>query len=86
MVTTSSAIAKNDYYLPVTWSSMAAPHVTGAAALYKALQPAAAPSVVANGLINLGSMPSTICDGNGHGYFQNDPDDIHEPLLYVKNL
>jgi len=77
---------KGGTYATASGTSMAAPHVTGAAALYKALQPAAAPSVVANGLINLGSMPSTICDGNGHGYFQNDPDNIHEPLLYVKNL
>ena len=77
---------KGGTYATASGTSMAAPHVTGAAALYKALQPAAAPSVVANGLINLGSKPSTICDGNGHGYFQNDPDNIHEPLLYVKNL
>jgi subtilisin len=73
-------------YATLSGTSMAAPHVTGAAALYKASHPAASPSVVANGLINLGSNISTICDGNGHGYFQNDPDNTHEPLLYAKNL
>ena len=56
--------------LQASGTSMAdTPCYWGKLPLYKALRPPAAPSVVANGLINLGSMPSTICDGNGHGYF-----------------
>ena len=29
-----------------------------------------------------GSQPNTICDGGAHGYFFNDPDSYHEPLLF----
>lgn len=66
-------------------TSASAPHVTGAAALYKSEHPGASPSEVRNALINSGSTPSTICDGKGHGYFTGDPDSIREPLLYVGN-
>jgi subtilisin len=66
-------------------TSASAPHVTGAAALYKSEHPGASPSEVRNALINSGSTPSTICDGKGHGYFAGDPDSIREPLLYVGN-
>src|SRR6476620_12313816 len=64
-------------------TSASAPHVTGAAALFKSEHPGASPSDVRNALINAGSAPSTSCDGKGHGYFTGDPDNIHEPLLYV---
>ena len=66
-------------------TSASAPHVTGAAALYKSEHPGASPSEVRNALINSGSTPSTVCDGKGHGYFTGDPDSIREPLLYVGN-
>ena len=64
-------------------TSMATPHVTGAAALYKSLHPGATPSDIKNALLSSGSTPSTICDGKGHGYFTADKDSIAEPLLYV---
>src|SRR6476659_10564757 len=64
-------------------TSMATPHVTGAAALYKSLHPGATPSDIKNALLSSGSTPSTVCDGNGHGYFTGDKDSIAEPLLYV---
>ena len=66
-------------------TSASAPHVTGAAALYKSEHPGASPSEVRNALINSGSTPSRVCDGKGHGYFTGDPDSIREPLLYVGN-
>src|SRR6476659_5652665 len=66
-------------------TSASAPHVTGAAALYKSEHPGASPSEIRNALINSGSTPSTVCDGKGHGYFTGDPDSIREPLLYVGN-
>jgi subtilisin family serine protease len=66
-------------------TSASAPHVTGAAALYKSEHQGASPSEVRNALINSGSSPSTVCDGKGHGYFTGDPDSIREPLLYVGN-
>jgi subtilisin len=71
-------------YTTMSGTSMAAPHVAGAGTLYKSIDPTASPSAVRDGLLSTGSMPSTVCDGNGHGYFTVDPDDFHEPLLYMK--
>jgi hypothetical protein len=69
------------------------PHVAGAVALYKAINPKASPSEVLDALVNLGSTPDTACDGNGHEYFtggptfrSSDPDGIPEPLLYLKDI
>jgi len=64
-------------------TSASTPHVTGAAALYKSENPGASPSAVRNALRNLGSLPTTICDGKGHGYFTGDHDNNAEPLLYT---
>ena len=72
-----------------TGTSASSPHVAGAAALYKSLFPGASPSDVRTALMNSGSTPSTVCDGNGHGYLTinpsdpGDPDNSPEPLLYV---
>ena len=58
---------------------MASPFVTRAAALYKSSHIGASPSEVKQALIDMGSTPSTICDGHAHGYFSGDPDNTHEP-------
>jgi subtilisin family serine protease len=58
-------------------TSMAAPHVTAAAALYKASRPTATPSEVRNALRAFGS----------HDWKQGtDPDGTHEPLLDVARI
>ena len=63
-------------------TSMAAPYVTGAAALYKAQHPYAMPSEVTSAILGFGSQPGTPCDGAAHGYFTGDLDTLPEPLLY----
>ncbi len=76
---------KGNSYTTMSGSSMASPHVAGAAALYEASHPGASPSEVRNALLSSGSTSSTTCDGKGHGYFTSDRDNYREPLLYVKN-
>ncbi|HEX2014658.1 MAG TPA: S8 family serine peptidase, partial [Nitrososphaera sp.] len=67
-------------------TSMASPHVAGAAALYKSTHSTSSPSDVKAALASPGSTTTTTCDGNGHGYFdyKADLDKIREPLLYAK--
>jgi subtilisin family serine protease len=78
---------KGNSYVYMSGTSMAAPHIGGAAALYKAtVNPYASPSAVKNALLNQGSKISTVCDGKGRGYFTGDPDQYHEPLLYARYL
>jgi hypothetical protein len=78
---------KGKSYASMTGTSMSASHVTGGAALYKGtVNPSASPSAVKSALLNQGSKISTVCDGNGHGYFTGDPDSYHEPLLYARYL
>ena len=62
-------------------TSMAAPHVTGAAALYKAQFPDATPAEVIANLTSSGSLPNTLCEGGPRGYFTGDVDGVNEPLL-----
>lgn len=71
-------------YATLSGTSIAAPFVTGAAALYHSLHPAASPAQVRNALVSMGSTASTICNGDGHGYFNNPHG--NEPLLYVGNI
>jgi len=72
-----------DSYMSFSGTSAATALVTGAVALYKSEHPGASPSDILNALKNFGSKQNTQCDGNGHGYFSEDPDDNAEPLLYV---
>jgi len=76
---------KGNSYATMSGTSMASPHVAGAAALYEASHPGASPSEVRNALLSGGSTSSTTCDGKGHGYFTSDRDNYREPLLYVRN-
>jgi subtilisin family serine protease len=74
-------------YNTISGTSMAAPYITGAAALYKSFNPDASPSDVRNALFDAASTPLIQCVGDGHGYFTGaaDADGIEEPLLYVGN-
>ncbi len=66
-------------------TSMATPHIAGAATLYLSSQPGDSPTTVRNALLNGGSTSVTSCDGNGHGYFTGNKDQFKEPLFYAKN-
>jgi subtilisin family serine protease len=74
---------KSNSYTKLTGTSMAAPHVAGAAALYISLHPEASPNDVKSYLLTSGTNLSDLCNGNGHGYFTGDKDNFHEPLLYI---
>lgn len=74
---------KSNSYTSLSGTSMAAPHVAGAAALYKSIHQDATPSEIKNHLVNSGTELSDFCDGNGHGYFSADKDNFNEPLLYL---
>ena len=63
-------------------TSMAAPYVSGAAAIYKAQHPYAMPPEVISAILGSGVQPDTPCDGAAHGYFTGDLDTLPEPLLY----
>jgi subtilisin family serine protease len=75
-------------YNTLSGTSMASPHVAGAAALYKADNPSASPATVKTALINSATPQNSSCDttqNNGRGGFNGDPDSFHEPLVYVGN-
>ena len=63
-------------------TSMAAPYVTGYAAIYKSQHPSSTPAEVISDVLGQGSKPDSVCDGASHGYFSGDVDTIGEPLLY----
>ena len=67
-------------------TSIAAPHVAGAAALYKILNPSSTPYDIRHALITDGIRSTTVCDGLRHGYFETDSNGVGEPLLYVDDL
>jgi len=76
----------NGSYSMSSGTSMAAPHVTGAAALYKILHPESTPSEIRSALVTEGIKSSVVCDGDRYGYFKKDSDHISEPLLYLDDL
>jgi subtilisin family serine protease len=61
----------------ISGTSMAAPHVTGAVALYKASRPLATPAQVRVALRSLGTLDWKT---------STDPDATHEPLLDVSHI
>lgn len=69
-------------YAVESGTSMATPHVTGAAALYKEQFPDAPPAQVMAELLASGTLPNSECDGGPHGYFVGDKDSVNEPLLF----
>lgn len=63
-------------------TSMAAPHVTGAAALFKIENPDSTPQEIRNMILDSSSTPDTVCDAGPQGYFTGDQDVLSEPLLF----
>jgi subtilisin len=61
----------------ISGTSMAAPHVTGAIALYRASRPTATPAQVKKALIAAGTSDWDTA---------TDPDSVHEPLLDVSHI
>ncbi len=73
----------NNTYTLAGGTSIAAPHVAGAIALYKILNPDLSLQNLRKIIVDEGSTESTICDGRGKGYFKEDVDNVPEPLLHV---
>ncbi len=71
---------KGGGYETLSGTSMAAPHITGAAALYILTNPGSTPSQVLQGLKSAG------WDSGNPEYFTNDPDNYEEPLLNAAGL
>jgi len=68
---------KGGGYNTISGTSMASPHVAGAAALYKATHPSASPSAVKSALQT---------GGTNNWNSATDPDGTHEPLLNVASF
>lgn len=77
-------------YATASGTSMASPHVAGAAAQYKATNPGASPSTVRDALIAAGIPQGQACGvdatGRERGGFTGDSDGIPEPLADAASL
>jgi len=70
----------------ISGTSMASPHVAGAAALLIVSDSSLTPALVREGLIANGVPQTQSCDttkGDGDGGFSGDSDGVAEPLVYV---
>ena len=70
----------------ISGTSMASPHVAGAAALLIVSDSSLTPALVRDGLIANGVPQTQSCDttkGDGDGGFSGDSDGVAEPLFYV---
>jgi subtilisin family serine protease len=76
---------KEGEYALESGTSQAAPHVAGAAALYKVYHPLASPLEVMKALTDSSSKDTTLCNHSAHGYFSGDRDGFHEPLIYNRS-
>jgi subtilisin len=77
---------KDGGYAYSSGTSMASPHVAGAATLVVATNPGATPEQVKGLLVNYATPQNQTCDGVTGGGFTNDRDPYAEPLLNTSNL
>lgn len=73
-------------YSTISGTSMASPHVAGAAAQYIASHPGSTPDDVRDALIAFGVPQGQGCVQDGDGGFTADPDSFEEPLVYAADL
>lgn len=74
-------------YASISGTSMASPHVAGAAAQYITSHPGSSPAQVSGALVAAATGQTAGCTaGTGKGGFTGDPDSFAEPLLYAKDL
>ncbi len=77
---------KDGGYAYSSGTSMASPHVAGAAALFLALHPGATPDDVKANLLSTATPQAYGCDVEGRGGFLGDRDTAAEPLLDTRSF
>ena len=77
---------KDGGYAYSSGTSMASPHVAGAAALFLALNPTATPDDVKANLLSVATPQAFGCDAEGRGGFTADRDATPEPLLDTRSF